>query len=60
MSNEQSKNSNKEKLIEEKTRTKKPFDIVAMDTTLMCDLTKYLITAPILNKEAKTYKIICE
>lgn len=47
----------------------KPFDIVIVDTigpmarsangntyaiTMMCDLTKYLVTAPIPNKEAKT------
>ena len=47
----------------------KPFDIVCVDTigpfprsihgnkyavTLICDLTKYLVTIPILNKSAKT------
>lgn len=60
--------SNKEKLMITPTPIK-PFDIVVIDTigpftksdneniyavTMMCDLTKYLVTAPIPNKEART------
>lgn len=59
---------NKEPLVLTPT-PQKPFDIIILDTigsltksnngnqyavTIMCDLTKYLVTCPIPNKEAKT------